>query len=105
MRQRRYELAVAQAVNALESVVLVVSGKKSIDEGLKAVLPAGERAPLRQAINQLHNYGSAMPQVRHGSRKLSILSAAEARAACRAVAVWIVMLIELDKQGDLPLAT
>jgi hypothetical protein len=102
MNQRRYEQGVAQAVNALESVVLVVSGGKNIDAGLKTLFPSGERTPLRQAINQLHNYGSAVPQVRHGSRKLSSLTAAEARGACRAAAVWMVMLIDLDKQGAFP---
>lgn len=104
MSERRHELAVAQAVNALESVVLLVSGRRSIDDGLKKIFPTGERAPLRQAVNQLHNYGSAMPQVRHGSGKLSSLTAAEARGVTRAAAVWIVMLIDLDKQGLLPLA-
>ncbi|MFF1788064.1 hypothetical protein ACFVX9_16605 [Kitasatospora sp. NPDC058243] len=49
------------AVNMLEGVVRIAAGKKSIDAGLRHLFPEGERTPLCQAINQLHNYGSAMP--------------------------------------------
>jgi hypothetical protein len=93
---------VQQAVNALESVVRVASGQNKISAGLKRLFPTGERVPLVDAINQLHNYGSAMPGVRHGGGKMSDLTPAEARGACRAAAVWISMLIDLDAQGAFP---
>jgi hypothetical protein len=102
LTDRKYELAVQQAVNALESVVRVISGASKISAGLKKLFPTGERSPLVDAINQLHNYGSAMPGVRHGGQKLSNLTAAEARGVCRAAAVWIVMLIDLDARGAFP---
>lgn len=98
LADQNYEVAVAQAVNALESVVCSLSGRKKISEGLARLFVA-ERKPLYDAINQLHNYGSAMPQVRHGSAQLSKLTPAEARAVCRASAAWICMLLELDDLG------
>ena len=96
LADRKYELAVQQGVNALESVVRVASGESKISAGLKKLFPTGERAPLVAAINQLHNYGSAMPGVRHGGDKMSDLTSAEARGVCRAAAVWMSMLIDLD---------
>jgi hypothetical protein len=89
--------AVALAVNTLEGVVRIASGEKSINSGLLKLFPEGERAPLRQAINQLHNYGSAMPWVRHGGGAKDLeLDRIEALGVVRAAAVWIVMLINLD---------
>jgi hypothetical protein len=55
LADRKYELAVGQAVNALESVVRVAAEAKSISAGLKELFPAGERRPLANAIEQLHN--------------------------------------------------
>lgn len=102
LADRTHELAVQQAVNALESVVRIASGENKISAGLKKLFPTGERAPLIDAINQLHNYGSAMPGVRHGGGKMSDLTPAEARGVCRAAAVWISMLIDLDTQKAFP---
>ncbi|MFJ1896275.1 MULTISPECIES: hypothetical protein [unclassified Streptomyces] len=92
--------AVALAVNTLEGVVRLASGRKSINDGLSSLFPDGERTPLRQAINQLHNYGSAMPWVRHGGGAKDLeVHPSEARGVVRAAAVWIVMLINLDREG------
>lgn len=102
LADRTYEVAVQQAVNALESVVRIASGKGRISDGLKKLFPTGERTPLVDAINQLHNYGSAMPGVRHGGSKLSDLTPAEARGVCRAAAGWMSMIIDLDSQGAFP---
>ena len=102
LADRTYELAVQQAVNALESVVRIASGQSKVSAGLKKLFPTGERAPLVDAINQLHNYGSAMPGVRHGGRKMSDLTPAEARGVCRAAAVWMSMIIDLDTQKAFP---
>lgn len=102
LADRKYELAVQQGVNALESVVRVASGESKISAGLKKLFPTGERAPLVNAINQLHNYGSAMPGVRHGGGKMSDLTPAEARGVCRAAAVWMSMLIDLYGKGSFP---
>ncbi len=103
LADRTYEVAVQQAVNALESVVRIASGKGKISDGLKKLFPTGERGPLADAINQLHNYGSAMPGVRHGGSKMSDLTPTEARGVCRAAAVWISMIIDLDTQGAFPI--
>ncbi|MFJ5926448.1 hypothetical protein ACIQF6_27985 [Kitasatospora sp. NPDC092948] len=92
--------AVALAVNTLEGVVKIASGQKDINSGLRRLFPEGERTPLCQAINQLHNYGSAMPWVRHGGGQKNVeLTRIEALGVVRAAAVWIVMLINLDKEG------
>ncbi|MFD8542061.1 hypothetical protein [Streptomyces rubrogriseus] len=52
-------------------------------------------------INQLHNYGSTMPWVRHGGGQRDVeLTRIEALGVVRAAAaVWIVMTINLDKEG------
>ncbi|MEU3344122.1 hypothetical protein ABZ723_03785 [Streptomyces sp. NPDC006700] len=93
--------AVALAVNTLEGVVKIASGKKDINAGLRFLFPEGERGPLRSAINQLHNYGSAMPWVRHGGGIKDLeLDRIEARGVLRSSAVWIVMLVNLDSEGD-----
>ncbi|MER5638154.1 hypothetical protein ABT095_14495 [Kitasatospora sp. NPDC002227] len=93
-------LAVALAVNTLEGVVKIASGQKDINAGLRRLFPEGERTPLCQAINQLHNFGSAMPWVRHGGGQKDVkLTRIEALGVVRAAAVWIVMLINLDKEG------
>jgi hypothetical protein len=102
LADRTYEVVVQQAVNALESVVRIASGKNRISDGVKRLFPTGERASLVDAINQLHNYGSAMPGVRHGGNKMSDLTPAEARGVCRAAAVWMSMIIDLDNQGAFP---
>ncbi|MFD8754948.1 hypothetical protein ACFV0O_28795 [Kitasatospora sp. NPDC059577] len=89
--------AVALAVNTLEGVVRIASGEKSINAGLVKLFPEGERSPLRSAINQLHNYGSSMPWVRHGGGAKDLeMKRIEALGVVRAAAVWIVMLINLD---------
>lgn len=102
LADRTYEVAVQQAVNALESVVRIASGQNKISAGLKKLFPTGERTTLIDAINQLHNYGSAMPGVRHGGGKMSDLTPAEARGVCRASAVWMSMIIDLDTQKAFP---
>lgn len=65
MRQKPPDLenAVANAVNAIEGAVTVITGEKSLSSGLRRLYSA-ERTPLRQSIEQLHNYGSAVPGVR-----------------------------------------
>ena len=91
--------AVALAVNTLEGVVKIASGQKDINQGLRVLFPEGERSPLRAAINQLHNYGSAMPWVRHGGGAKDLeLHRIEARGVLRATAAWIVMLINLHQE-------
>lgn len=102
-QDRTYEVAVQQAVNALESVVRIAPEQNKISAGLKKLFPTGERATLIDAINQLHNYGSAMPGVRHGGDKLSDLTPAEARGVCRASAVWMSTIIDLDTQQAYPI--
>ncbi|MGR3871593.1 hypothetical protein ACUXZZ_23825 [Streptomyces graminifolii] len=92
--------AVALAVNTLEGVVKIASRQKDINSGLRRLFPESERTPLCQAINQLHNYGSAMPWVRHGGGQKDVeLTRIEALGVVRVAAVWIVMLINLDKEG------
>ncbi|MGA5287497.1 hypothetical protein [Streptomyces pseudogriseolus] len=92
--------AVALAVNTLEGVVKIASGKIDINTGLRTLFPEGERTPLCSAINQLHNYGSAMPWVRHGGGAKDLeLHRIEARGVLRSAAVWITMLVNLDGEG------
>ncbi|WP_066955843.1 hypothetical protein [Streptomyces lushanensis] len=94
------KLAVALAVNTLEGVVKIASSQKDINRGLQHLFPEGERSALRSAINQLHNYASAMPWVRHGGGAKDLeLERIEARGVIRAAAVWIVMVINLDSEG------
>lgn len=100
LADREFELAVSQAAVALESVVVTITGKNKIDPGLKKLF-SGARWPLALAIVQLHNFASAMPGVRHGSAEKSDMAAAEARGLCRAVAAYIVMLIDLYEGGEL----
>lgn len=101
LRNGHLEDAVAGAVNALEGAVRTASGKKSINDGLKSLFPDGHRTPLVSAINQLHNYGSAMPNVRHGGSQPSTLGAIEARGVVRACAVWITMIVNMFRSGQI----
>ncbi|MFD4878939.1 hypothetical protein ACFWOB_37015 [Streptomyces sp. NPDC058420] len=92
--------AVALAANTLEGVVKIASRQEDINTGLRRMFPEGERPPLCQAINQLHNYGSAMPWVRHGGGQKDVeLTRIEALGVVRAAAVWIVLLINLDTEA------
>ncbi|WP_147251824.1 hypothetical protein [Blastococcus sp. TF02-8] len=99
-----HESAVAAAVNALESAVRIAADAKSISEGARTLFK-GHRAPLGAALSQLHNYGSAMPNVRHGGQVASTMTRTEATAVCRAAAVFIVMVVNLDNEGVLPLTS
>jgi hypothetical protein len=58
---------VALAVNTLEGVVKISSKKKDINAGLRALSPEGERSPLCQAINQLHNQGTGAERLVGGA--------------------------------------
>jgi hypothetical protein len=100
LRQRPPDLenAVANAVNAVEGAVCVVTGKKSISEGLKT-LYTRERSPLRMSIEQLHNYGSAVPGVRHGAHAPSDLNQHEALYVVRAAGSALAYLIAADYEG------
>ena len=93
---RRWPAAVANAANALESVVKVSSGRRSIKDGTQRLFD-GRRASLGAAINQLHNYASAMPQARHGASEASDLTEDEARAVVDACGVFMAMIIKLDE--------
>jgi hypothetical protein len=97
LRNGELEDAVAAAVNALEGAVRTVTGKKSINDGLRSLFTGGHRAPLVAAIGQLHNYGSAMPNVRHGGSEPSTLDVIEARGVIRAAAAWITMIVNIHR--------
>lgn len=99
LRDGHLEDAVAGAVNALEGAVRTATGRKSINDGLKSLFPDGHRTPLVAAINQLHNYGSAMPNVRHGGSQPSTLDVIEARGVVRAAAAWITMVVNISRTG------
>ena len=100
LRRRPADLenAVASAVNAVEGAVTVITGEKTLSVGLKK-LHAGERTPLRLSIEQLHNFGSAMPGVRHGAHALSDLNEHEARHVVRAAGSALAYLIAADHDG------
>ena len=97
LRKRPADLenAVASAVNAVEGAVTVITGEKTLSVGLKK-LHTGERSPLRLSIEQLHNFGSAMPGVRHGAHALSDLNEHEARHVVRAAGSALAYLIAAD---------
>lgn len=100
LRQRLPDLenAVANAVNAVEGAVCVITGKKSLSEGLKT-LYSGERTPLRLSIEQPHNYGSAVPGVRHGAHAPSDLNEHEALDVVRAAGSALAYLIAAEYEG------
>ena len=91
-----FAVALGLYVNALEGVVRTASGKKSISEGLNALYPGGHYTPLRNAINQLHNFGSAFPNARHGGIGPAMLDQ-ETRGGIRSAAgSWIVMIVNAN---------
>jgi len=100
LRQRPADLesAVANAVNAVEGAVTVITGEKQLSAGLKK-LHTGERSTLRLSIEQLHNFGSAMPGVRHGAHALSDLNEHEVRHVVRAAGSALAYLIAADYDG------
>jgi hypothetical protein len=98
--QRRWSAVIAEAANALEGVVKVASTKKNISDGTKALF-AAERASLGSAINQLHNYASAMPGARQGAARHSTLTEFEARGVHQAAGVFMAMIINLSERGEL----
>ncbi|HEV3071903.1 MAG TPA: hypothetical protein VGY76_10820 [Solirubrobacteraceae bacterium] len=97
------EKAVSEAVNAIEAVVRIISGERSINAGLQRLMPSGERKCLRDSINQLFNYASAVPGARHGAHAPSGLIDAEARYVVRVAGSAIAFLITADTDGGLPL--
>lgn len=92
------ENAVANAVNAVEGAAQVITGEKSLSDALKK-LYTKERTPLRLSIEQLHNYGSAVPGVRHGAHAPSDLNEHEARCVVRAAGSALAYLIAADYEG------
>jgi hypothetical protein len=98
LAQHRWPAAIADAANALEGVVKISSGRKNINEGTKALF-TGKRSSLGIAINQLHNYASAMPGARHGAAVPSSLSETEARGVHQACGVFMAMIINLFEKG------
>ena len=100
LRQRPPDLenAVANAVNAVEGAVTVITGEKTLSSGLKKLFGA-ERTPLRLSIEQLHNYGSAVPGVRHGAHGPSDLNEHEARYIVRAAGSALAYLIAAEYDG------
>jgi hypothetical protein len=97
------EKAVSEAANAVEAVVRVISGEKSISAGLKKLMPSGERKPLLDTMNQLFNYASAVPGARHGAHAASGLTDVEARYVVRVAGAAIAFLASADAEGALPL--
>jgi hypothetical protein len=100
LRQRPPDLenAVASAVNAIEGAVTVITGENSLSKGLKK-LHKGDRTALRLSIEQLHNYGSAVPGVRHGAHAPSSLNEQEARYVVRAAGSALAYLIAAEYEG------
>jgi hypothetical protein len=100
LRQRPPDLenAVANAVNAVEGAVCVITGEKGLSAGLKKLYSA-ERTPLRLSIEQLHNYGSAVPGVRHGAHAPSDLNEHEARYVVRAAGSALSYLIAAEYES------
>ncbi len=97
------EKAVSEAANAVEGVVRLISGEKSISAGLRKLMPSGERRPLLDTMNQLFNYASAVPGARHGAHAPSGLTDAEARYVVRVAGAAIAFLAASDAEGALPL--
>ncbi len=97
------EKAVSEAANAVEGVVRLISGEKSISAGLRKLMPSGERRPLLDTMNQLFNYASAVPGARHGAHAPSGLTDAEARYVVRVAGAAIAFLAAADAEGALPL--
>ncbi len=97
LAQHRWPAAVADAANALEGVVKICFGKKSINEGTRTLFTR-ERSSLGGAINQLHNYASAMPGARHGTAVAPSLTESEARGVHQACGVFMAMIINLDEK-------
>lgn len=93
--------AVAQAVNALEGTVAVITEKKNIADGLKQ-LYQGERAPLSKSMEMLFVYGSTKDGVRHGARKDDDeISVQEATYVVRSAGSAIAYLIAAYYEGSL----
>lgn len=85
-------------MNAIEGTVTVITGEKSLSAGLKKLF-GSDRTPLRLSIEQLQNYGSAVPGVRHGAHGPSNLNDHEARYVVRAAGSAMVYLIAADYEG------
>lgn len=93
--------AVASAVNALEGTVGVITGKKNISDGLKAIY-SGERIPLAKSMEMLFAYGSTKDGVRHGARNGGDeIGAQEATYIVRAAGSAIAYLIAADYEQSL----
>jgi hypothetical protein len=97
------EKAVAEAVNAVEGAVTVITGEKTLSKGLRQLMPSRSRRALLDTINQLHNYASAVPGARHGAHAPSGLSDPEARYVVRAAGSALSFLITGSAAGAFPL--
>lgn len=92
------ESAVAQAVNALEGTVKVITGENNLSAGLKK-LYSGNRTTLAKSMEQLFNYGSAVPGARHGAHAASNLNEHEARYAVRNAASAMAYLMRAHDEA------
>jgi hypothetical protein len=88
------EVAVAEALNALEAVVTIVTGKTQLAAGLDALYagsPPWTKA-LSSSLKSLHGYASQLPGARHGRHKHSDVEMEEARCVVRCAGAAIVMI-------------
>lgn len=102
------EGAMADAVNSLEAVTGIVTGKsgRTLGETSKLLFPNGEgyHQPLRDAISKLYGYSSAVPGVRHGRYAEPVIARAESIMVVRIVGAVITFLIT-DFHAKHPTAT
>ena len=100
LRQRPPDLesALSNAVNSIEGAVTVLTGEKTLGAGLKKLYSA-ERTPLSRSIEQLHNFGSAVPGVRHGAHSSSDLNEHEVRYVVRCAGSALAYLVSASYDG------
>lgn len=91
------EGAVGDALNALEAVTVIVTGRKGKTLGAlsKDLFADGEgyHQSLREAISKLYGYSSSLPGARHGRYAEPTIAFAETAMVVRIVGSMIVFLI------------
>jgi hypothetical protein len=91
------ERAVAEALNALEAVARVRSGKKDFGKAIDAALDGRPHAgALAATLKALYGWASQLPGARHGRHEEPDLTYEDAFLAVRLAGVAIVYLITGD---------
>lgn len=93
-RPPELERAVAEALNALEAVAQVVTGKKDFGKAVDASMAGrGHAGALAATLKALYGWASQLPGARHGRHEEPDLTYEDVFLAVRLVGVAIVYLI------------